>query len=76
MTRNTRSSLGDHLDQSVATQIDSGTASDLIEAKLRPFETGENKLDVLRDAMLAGEQSGCAAYSYQSLVVELDATLK
>ena len=79
MARNTSISLGDHFDQFIAGQVDSGrygSASEVVRAGLRLLETNESKLDVLRNALLAGEKSGRAKYSYESLVAELDAEPK
>ena len=79
MARNTSISLGDHFDQFIAGQVDSGrygSASEVVRAGLRLRETNESKLDVLRNALLAGEKSGRAKYSYESLVAELDAEQK
>ncbi len=78
MARNTSVSLGDHFDQFISAQIDSGrysSASEVVRAGLRLLETNESKLDVLRNALIAGEQSGPATYSYASLVAELDTEL-
>lgn len=79
MARNTSISLGDHFDQFIAGQVESGrygSASEVVRAGLRLLETNESKLDVLRNALLAGEKSGRAKYSYESLVAELDAEQK
>lgn len=79
MARNTSVSLGDHLDQFIAGQVDSvryGSASEVVRAGLRLLETNESKLDVLRNALEAGEKSGRAKYSYESLVAGLDAEQK
>ena len=79
MARNTSISLGDHFDQFIAGQVDSGrygSASEVVRAGLRLLETNESKLDVLRNALVAGEKSGRAKYSYESLVAELDAEQK
>ena len=79
MARNTSISLGDHFDQFIAGQVDSGrygSASEVVRAGLRLLETNESKLDVLRNALVAGEKSGRANYSYESLVAELDTEQK
>src|SRR3546814_3634794 len=71
MARNTSVSLGDHFDQFIAGQVDSGrygSASEVVRAGLRLLETTESKLEVLRNALIAGERSGRAKYSYESLV--------
>ncbi len=79
MSRNTSISLGEHFDQFIAAQIDSGrysSASEVVRAGLRLLETSESKLDVLRNALIAGERSGRSRYSYDALVAELDAEPK
>ena len=79
MARNTSVSLGDHFDEFIASQVGSGrynSASEVVRAGLRLLETSESKLEVLRSALVAGERSGRAKYSYESLVAELDAELK
>ena len=79
MARNTSVSLGDHFEQFIAGQVDSGrygSASEVVRAGLRLLETNEGKLEVLRNALVAGERSGLFRYSYESLVAELDAERK
>ena len=79
MARNTSVSLGDHFEQFIACQVDSGrygSASEVVRAGLRLLETTESKLEVLRNALIAGERSGRAKYSYDSLVSELDSEQK
>jgi antitoxin ParD1/3/4 len=74
MARNTSVSLGDHFDRFIANQIDSGrygSASEVVRAGLRLLETTEGRLEVLRNALIAGERSGRSKYSYESLVAEL-----
>src|SRR3546814_4290887 len=66
MARNTSVSLGDHFDQFIAGQVDSGrygSASEVVRAGLRLLETTESKLEVLRNALIAGERSGRAKRS-------------
>ena len=75
MAKNTSVSLGSHFEQFIGSQIDSGrygSASEVVRAGLRLLETTESKLEVLRKALVAGERSGRAKYSYESLVSELD----
>ena len=75
MARNTSVSLGDHFEQFIAGQVDSGrygSASEVVRAGLRLLESNEGRLEVLRNALVAGERSGRARYSYESLVSELD----
>lgn len=75
MAKNTSISLGDHFEQFIAGQVDSGrygSASEVVRAGLRLLETTESRLEVLRNALVVGERSGRAKYSYESLVAELD----
>lgn len=75
MARNTSVSLGDHFEQFIDSQIDTGrygSASEVVRAGLRLLETTESRLEVLRNALVAGERSGRAKYSYESLISELD----
>ncbi|MBB3777468.1 antitoxin ParD1/3/4 [Xanthomonas arboricola] len=79
MARNTSVSLGDHFDEFIASQVESGrysSASEVVRAGLRLLETSEGKLEMLRNALAAGERSGRAKYSYESLVAELNAEQK
>ena len=79
MAKNISVSLGDHFEEFIAGQVDSGrygSASEVVRAGLRLLETNESRLDVLRNALIAGERSGRAKYSYESLVAELDAEQK
>lgn len=76
MARNTSVSLGDHFEEFIGSQIESGrygSASEVVRAGLRLLETAESRLEVLRHALREGERSGRADYSYESLVSELDA---
>ena len=76
MARNTSVSLGDHFEEFIAGQVDSGrygSASEVVRAGLRLLETSESKLEVLRKALVAGERSGRSKYSYEALVSELNA---
>jgi len=68
--------LGEHFDGFISHQIQSGrygSASEVVRAGLRVLEDKENKLDVLRQMLTEGEESGIADYSYNSLMNELDA---
>lgn len=79
MARNTSVSLGDHFEEFIGAQVESGrygSASEVVRAGLRLLETTEGRLEVLRNALIAGERSGSAHYSYESLVAELDAEQK
>jgi antitoxin ParD1/3/4 len=75
MARNTSVSLGEHFDEFIAGQVDSGrygSASEVVRAGLRLLETSESKLEVLRKVLIAGERSGRSKYSYEALVSELN----
>lgn len=75
MARNTSVSLGDHFDAFIAQQVETGrygSASEVVRAGLRLLESNESKLEVLRKALVSGERSGRARYSYETLVSELD----
>lgn len=61
MPRNTSVSLGDHFASFVDRSVESGryqSASDVVRAGLRLLEEHEAKLEALRQALIAGEQSG------------------
>ena len=75
MARNTSVSLGDHFEQFIDSQIDTGrdgSASEVVRAGLRLLETTESRLEVLRKALVSGERSGRAEYTQASLMSELD----
>ncbi|MFZ5531599.1 MAG: type II toxin-antitoxin system ParD family antitoxin [Pseudomonadota bacterium] len=75
MAKNTSVSLGEHFEGFIAHQIDSGrfgSASEVIRAGLRLLEDTETKTAALRQALVEGEQSGIASYSYDSFIAELD----
>jgi len=76
MAKNTSMTLGDHFDGFIARQIEIGrysSASEVVRAGLRVLEDKESKLDVLRQMLTDGEQSGKSDYSYANLMGELDA---
>jgi antitoxin ParD1/3/4 len=61
MTRNTSISLGDHFTGFIDTQMRAGrygSASEVVRAGLRLLEEHEARVAALRDALIAGEQSG------------------
>jgi len=63
MSKNTSFSLGDHFSAFIETQVAQGryaSASDVVRAGLRLMEEQEAKLDALRAALIAGEESGCS----------------
>ena len=75
MAKNTSITLGDHFDNFIANQIDSGrfgSASEVVRAALRLLEDTETKRQALRGLLEEGEQSGIADYSYSSFIEELD----
>lgn len=63
MPRNTSISLGDHFNEFVADRLRTGrfsSVSDVVRAGLRLLEEHEAKVELLRDALIAGEASGPA----------------
>ena len=61
MAKTTSFNLGDHFEQFISTQIKSGrygNASEVVRASLRSMEQEEQKLEALRQALIAGENSG------------------
>ena len=75
MAKNTSVTLGDHFDQFINQQLNTGrygSASEIVRAGLRALEDQETKLLNLRNMLIQGEQSGIADYSYDSLLTELD----
>ena len=78
MPKNTSMSLGEHFDQFIAAQLETGrygSASEVVRAGLRLLETEEQKLETLRRMIKEGRESGTADYSYESFMVELDQEL-
>ena len=75
MAKNTSVTLGDHFDQFINQQLNTGrygSASEIVRAGLRVLEDQEAKLLNLRNMLVQGEQSGIAVYNYDSLLTELD----
>lgn len=73
--KNTSVTLGEHFEKFLANQIETGrygTASEAIRAGLRLLEERETKLEILRQALIEGEQSGSSNYSLQSILDELE----
>jgi antitoxin ParD1/3/4 len=63
MAKNTSISLGDHFEAFISKQIATGrygSASEVIRASLRLLEEHERKAEALRQALIAGENSGDA----------------
>ncbi len=61
MPRNTSVSLGAHFADFIDAQVETGrygSASDVVRAGLRLLEEHEAKVKALRDALIAGEDSG------------------
>jgi antitoxin ParD1/3/4 len=61
MGKNTSISLGDHFENFINSEIKSGrygSVSEVIRTALRLLENEERKLNELRNALIAGEQSG------------------
>lgn len=75
MAKNTSVTLGEHFDQFINQQLNSGrygSASEVVRAGLRALEDQETKVMNLRNMLIEGENSGIANYSYDSLISELD----
>lgn len=63
MAKNTSIILGNHFDAFIKSEIESGryaSASEIIRSGLRLLEDNKNKIDMLNDALLKGEESGTA----------------
>ena len=77
MARNTSITLGQHFDNFITRQVSDGrfgSASEVVRAGLRLLEENETRLELLREALHEGEQSGFVDYSYDSIVAELNET--
>ncbi|MDO6427140.1 type II toxin-antitoxin system ParD family antitoxin [Thalassotalea sp. 1_MG-2023] len=75
MAKNTSVTLGEHFDQFINQQLNSGrygSASEVVRAGLRALEDQETKILNLRNMLVEGEDSGITNYSYDSLISELD----
>lgn len=76
MSKNTSVTLGPHFEEFVGKQVESGhygSVSEAIRAGLRLLEEKEARLNLLRKALVEGENSGTADYSLEGLIQELDA---
>jgi antitoxin ParD1/3/4 len=63
MAKNTSITLGDHFESFIAEQISAGrygSASEVVRASLRLLEEHEQSVQAVRQALIAGEQSGDA----------------
>lgn len=77
MPRNTSITLGEHFDEFIAEQLETGrygSASEVVRAGLRLLEENEGKLERLRRLLEEGEKSGAIDYSLDSIIAELDET--
>ncbi len=75
MAKNTSVTLGEHFDQFINQQLNTGrygSASEVVRAGLRVLEDQETKILNLRNMLVEGENSGVSDYSYDSLISELD----
>jgi len=78
MGKNTSVTLGEHYEKFISRAIENGrygSTSEAIRAGLRLLEEREARLDLLRRALIEGEQSGQADYSLDTLNRELDEDL-
>ena len=63
MAKNTSVTLGDHFENFIASQLESGrykNASEVVRAGMRLLEEHEAKVEALRQALIEGERSGDA----------------
>lgn len=75
MAKNTSVTLGEHFDQFINQQLNTGrygSASEVVRAGLRVLEDQETKILNLRNMLVDGENSGVSDYSFDSLITELD----
>jgi antitoxin ParD1/3/4 len=85
MAKNTSILLGDHFENFVSAQIKSGnfsSASEVIRAALRLLQLENDKIALLRKALIAGELSGMAtpfdneAFKSEMMAKYVDARVK
>jgi antitoxin ParD1/3/4 len=70
MQKNTSVTLGNHFEEFITQQVQSGrfvSASETVRAGLRLLEEQESKLRALQMALIDGEESGVADYQFGSL---------
>ena len=61
MSKNTSITLGKHFQGFVASKVEDGrygSTSEVVRAGLRLLEEQENRQDIIRSALIAGEKSG------------------
>lgn len=76
MSKNTSVSLGEHFTGFIDRQITLGrfgSASEVLRAGLRLLEERETKLEVLRAALIEGEQSGSEAFDFDDFLARKNA---
>lgn len=76
MSKNTSITLGEHFEEFISSQVNSGrygSVSEVVRAGLRLLEKTETKTEALRRMLDEGEQSGLAEYSFDAFIDELDA---
>ena len=75
MQKNTSITLGNHFDEFIAEQVQTGryaSVSETVRAGLRLLEEHESKLKTLQNALVEGEKSGIADYKPGSLIKTID----
>ncbi|MEQ5836373.1 type II toxin-antitoxin system ParD family antitoxin [Marinobacter sp. NFXS9] len=75
MPKNTRITLGQHFDASIAEQLKNGrytSSSEVVRVELRLLEESETRLTTLRNRLKEGEECGFEDYYYDSFICELD----
>ena len=61
MSKNTSIILGEHFDEFISKELESGrfkSASEVIRSGLRLLELERKKIDLINEALVAGEKSG------------------